>query len=980
MKRIKGAYEAIKLRYLLFVFAAVALIALPLRVYQLLALVDPATGFYTESNGTVYLLSALLVLAVGAFISLSFISKEVPSPRLPEGKNIILGISSIVMAVAFGVDILSIERTIVPSLQNSTQIFFSVLKSNLAEAGGAFVILQFIFAFLSLMYFAIFAVSHLNGKSAYKEYKILALSPLCWAITRLVSKLMSAISFLSVSELLFEIFMLVFLMLFFLTFARITSGIFTEDSMWGIYGYGLSAAVFASLVTIPRLVMLIVGGETVEGNGFNFADLACLVFVVSYIFASLGIGFKESFVDDYNYNYSYDVDENNDEEEIIATNAGIPRRRTEEDDALPIITSRTLASVKNEAVVETESENADVTDYDSDNSGVVNENEVEATQDIYSYTTPEEEDVSAFEEFPSVEEKQYQDVYSHTEIPTATENEVKPEIQTPVATGTEELPEAPVKRGRGRPRKNPLPETTANSASSSTKEEKPVEDMPAEPVKRDRGRPRKNPLPEVAETTAVVSENAPETAESAEQPVKRGRGRPKKVLTPEQIAEMEAIAAQKQAEKERKAEERRLAEEEKQRERERKAEERRLAQEAKLAEAARIAEEKRLAKEAKLAEAARIAEEKRLAEEARKAEEARIAEEARKLEEARKAEEARRLEEARRAEELRRAEEEKKRLEEERIRAEEERRAEMIRKAEEARRIEAERVAEEARRLEEARRAEEARKAEEARIFEEARRREALKVAEEKRRLEEARRAEEMRKAEEARRAEELRRAEEARLAEEAKRKVEEAKRKAEEARLAEETRKAEMMRKADSARMIAKAEPSIPETQPKKPGPPPMVSSKKAEKTVSDRVSAVSAPTEKKRTSERIEYKSSDGEYEIYEEYIPLEGKDNDVEVAPPDFGRLTYADFFVESTEDTDDFVFNDFEEEKKDDGEFNYGVKVIKKKRISTDIPVGSKAPVQAIVLTDDSAPADYSTIDGKKMVSLADMRKNQNKKNF
>ena len=54
MKRIKGAYEVIKLRYLLFVFAAVALVALPLRVYQLLALVDPATGFYTESNGTVY--------------------------------------------------------------------------------------------------------------------------------------------------------------------------------------------------------------------------------------------------------------------------------------------------------------------------------------------------------------------------------------------------------------------------------------------------------------------------------------------------------------------------------------------------------------------------------------------------------------------------------------------------------------------------------------------------------------------------------------------------------------------------------------------------------------------------------------------------------------------------------------------------------------------------------------------------------------
>ena len=221
MKRIKGAYEAIKLRYLLFAFAIVALMALPLRVYQLLALVDPSTGFYTESNGTIYLLSALLLVAVGAFISLAFTSKEVPSPALPEGKNIVLGVSAIVMAVSFVIDILSIERALVPSLQGSSQVFFSVFKSNLAEAGGAFIILQFIFAFLSLFYFVIFAVSHLNGKSAYKEYKILALAPLAWTITRLVSKLMSAISFLSVSELLFEIFMLVFLMLFFLTFARI---------------------------------------------------------------------------------------------------------------------------------------------------------------------------------------------------------------------------------------------------------------------------------------------------------------------------------------------------------------------------------------------------------------------------------------------------------------------------------------------------------------------------------------------------------------------------------------------------------------------------------------------------------------------------------------------------------------------------------------------------------------------------------------
>ena len=50
----------------------------------------------------------------------------------------------------------------------------------------------------------------------------------------------------------------------------------------------------------------------------------------------------------------------------------------------------------------------------------------------------------------------------------------------------EQVPVAPVKRGRGRPRKNPIPEATDNP-----------------PVKRKRGRPRKNPIPEVVEEPVI---------------------------------------------------------------------------------------------------------------------------------------------------------------------------------------------------------------------------------------------------------------------------------------------------------------------------------------------------------------------------------------------------------------------------------------------------------------------------------------------
>ena len=293
MSKIKGSVSAIKMKYLLIVFATAVLVALPTRVYQLLALVDTENGFYKESDVTIPILYGIAAVFTVAFLVLSFLSKEVPSPKLPTGKNAVLGVTSLVMVGGLALDMVSIIKNTVPVNQGNSQIFISLLRSNLAEQGGALTILRFVFAFFAIIYFLVFAMSHLNGKASYKEFKLLALSPLCWSMTMLVLRLMNAISFTKVSELLFEIFTFLFMMLFFITFARISSGVFTEDSMWGIYGYGFATALFAALITIPRVVMLAVGLKNVEGNEFSITHLTALVFILSYIFASLGVGFKD---------------------------------------------------------------------------------------------------------------------------------------------------------------------------------------------------------------------------------------------------------------------------------------------------------------------------------------------------------------------------------------------------------------------------------------------------------------------------------------------------------------------------------------------------------------------------------------------------------------------------------------------------------------------------------------------------------------
>jgi hypothetical protein len=194
---------------------------------------------------------------------------------------------------------------------------------------------------------------------------------------------------------------------------------------------------------------------------------------------------------------------------------------------------------------------------------------------------------------------------------------------------------------------------------------------------------------------------------------------------------------------------------------------------------------------------------------------------------------------------------------------------------------------------------------------------------------------------------------------------MEETKRQAEEARRAEEARKAEMARKAEEARRAAKlsvegivdvavkGSGATVDATMKKPAPPPMVSPKKTAKTepvVETRNEKISvAPPE------QVTYTTSgDDEYEIYEEYISFDDRVEEEEVAPADFGRLSYIDLYDNNDDSDDDFVFSEAEEEKEDDGEFNYGVKVVRKRK-RQDADTSEKAPVKEIVLTDENAPA-------------------------
>lgn len=280
--------------FLLFVIAV--LVVLPLRVYQLTTIIDPATGFYTDlSNMTI----VLLYTVAGAFmlfmLVLSFLSKNIPASIPPKGIKVPLGTAAVLLSVSMLIDAITQFSFLAVSFFESNNTGIPISFSEIiSEIGAIPIFLQTVFALLSCIYFIIFAISYLTGKTTYAENRLLALAPLAWAIFRIIYRFMRAISFTRVSELLFELFALVMLMMFFIAFARISSNVNRKGNMWSIFGSGLSAAMFLLIVSVPRFVLMLIGRNDliVENSPFEIADLACAVFIIVYVLTVLRAGYK----------------------------------------------------------------------------------------------------------------------------------------------------------------------------------------------------------------------------------------------------------------------------------------------------------------------------------------------------------------------------------------------------------------------------------------------------------------------------------------------------------------------------------------------------------------------------------------------------------------------------------------------------------------------------------------------------------------
>lgn len=281
--KITGKSEKLYPLLGLYIAAGLLIVAIPVRLYQHLTIIEQTTGFYKAVDRSVYVMYVLAALAVIASYVVSTLAKNVPASKSPYRKNKFLAVTSIILGIGTVLDVVSAASSFIINARNFTAAGISILGT--ADGGQIPILFEAVLGIFAAIYFLVFGISYIDGRTTYSQYKFLAITPFFWAMSRLVVRLISKISYVNVSDLMLELFGIAFMMIFFMSFARISSGLSNKKAMRSVYSSGAVAAFLLGTANIPRLLLYVSGnsGKITLGFSLSLCDLAFVFFAAAYI-------------------------------------------------------------------------------------------------------------------------------------------------------------------------------------------------------------------------------------------------------------------------------------------------------------------------------------------------------------------------------------------------------------------------------------------------------------------------------------------------------------------------------------------------------------------------------------------------------------------------------------------------------------------------------------------------------------------------
>ena len=285
--KLKNANENLKLKMLLPVMYAVTVLLIIMRTFQLTRYIDSETGFITGGNALYVIFLAVIAIAVVGFTVVSYLSAEGRKIELIGLKDKACSIASVLFGVSLIYDSFTSFKDSVLILNNmyfDAYINKAELFKLLMSTGALPYAVQSIFAVISAVYIFILAKSFSSGSRKAHDRKYIALAPIVWVAFKIITRFVKQISYIKVSDLFLELIMLALMILFFVAFAQVVSGVYSDDSRWRITALGFGSALVSLSINIPRLVLTVFAGDFVNKEyPFNLADTAFAVFAICVV-------------------------------------------------------------------------------------------------------------------------------------------------------------------------------------------------------------------------------------------------------------------------------------------------------------------------------------------------------------------------------------------------------------------------------------------------------------------------------------------------------------------------------------------------------------------------------------------------------------------------------------------------------------------------------------------------------------------------
>jgi hypothetical protein len=242
----------------LFLLGLVA--AVPLRTCAILFDIDPKTGFYYGGSGLVTALNILLI-AVTVLLLAPMVMKSYKGFAAEPGPSVVTGILSAVVAAFFCID--------------GAHEFYILT----VQATGAGTFFNSMLEFIAAVFFVMMAVSSLKGGRI--AFPAASLLPVIWATIHLMVAFMHYTTVVNVSEYLFDMLKMVFVMIFFYYHARYTGRVANGREIRGMLAFGLPAAFFSLLSILPRYLALAFGHTATINLSDDLLYLTLAIYILN---------------------------------------------------------------------------------------------------------------------------------------------------------------------------------------------------------------------------------------------------------------------------------------------------------------------------------------------------------------------------------------------------------------------------------------------------------------------------------------------------------------------------------------------------------------------------------------------------------------------------------------------------------------------------------------------------------------------------